>query len=221
MIHSTVLLEALPALPDLEFAASSGGAMAPGHDAFALARVVELRAGERVLDLGTGVGTIALMLAAREAVEVVGLERDRGALAAADSNARRNAARLRGAVHWLGADLRQLPWLAEGRHFDLVVMNPPYYRRGEGRVPDGASRAGARHEIHGTLSDWIRAARLSLRPGGRLACVHRPARMNDLSRCLREQEFGHMRMLEIAIASEPDMPKWIVAQAIAPIVSYE
>lgn len=184
------------ALPDLDFA--SGPGLAPGHDALLLARWVALFPAERVLDLGTGQGIIALMLAAREKVWVTGLEREAEVLAVARRNEARNRKLLKGAVCWVRGDLRHLPWGSgkrgiEGRPFDLVVLNPPYREAQSGRLPKDAARASARFEMHGSLRDWVAAAAVSVRPGGRIACVHLPEREEEVRAALRQAGFGAVR----------------------------
>ena len=189
-------IRALPALSDLDFA--SGPGLAPGHDALLLARWVALRPGERVLDLGTGQGIIALMLAARERVCVVGLEREAEVLAVARRNEARNRTLLKGAVCWVRGDLRHLPWGSgkrdiEGRPFDLVVLNPPYRVARSGRLPEDGARAAARFELHGSLGDWVAASAASLRPGGRVAGVHLPEREEEVCAALRQAGFDAVR----------------------------
>ena len=74
----------------------------------------------RVADLGTGSGAIALALKHRYPdASVCAVERSAPALEVA----RANAARLALAVEWLQGDWWQP---LDGRHFELVVSNPPY-----------------------------------------------------------------------------------------------
>ena len=141
----------------------------------------------RVLDLGSGQGAMALMIAAMADVHVVGLERNARALATAQENQLLNADGLQGKVAWIRADLRALPWVSG--QFDMVVMNPPYYRVGEGRLSPDAERAEARHEVHGTLRDWILAARSSLRRGGVCWCLQTRERAGETIRELETHGF--------------------------------
>lgn len=80
---------------------------------------------ERVVDLGTGCGAIALALKhARPKAQVVGVE----ASAAALEVARRNAARLGLEVEW-----RHGRWCQPlgSERYDLIVANPPYVAEGD------------------------------------------------------------------------------------------
>lgn len=87
----------------------------------------------RVVDLGTGSGAIALALASeRPGWQVIGCDRELGALAVA----RRNAQRLR-----LPLSLVQGDWMTafEGP-FDLIVANPPYVAAGDPHLQRGDLR---------------------------------------------------------------------------------
>lgn len=137
----------------------------------------------RVLDLGTGCGIVALTVALFDpGVRVVGVEVQPSLAALARANVVANA--MEGRIEVIEADAREVgrwssrarsagrldgapPWLdvvAPG--FDLVLMNPPFFPPGSGlRNPDG-ERAAARHQLHGTLAQLLRSARLMTRPSG-------------------------------------------------------
>jgi 23S rRNA (uracil1939-C5)-methyltransferase len=91
-----------------------------------IARTLELldvRAGERVLDLFCGLGNFTLPLA-RVAAEVVGVEGDAGLVARARENAARNGL---GNAAFHAADLTQdqrgTAWMRQG--FDRLLLDPP------------------------------------------------------------------------------------------------
>ena len=60
--------------------------------------------------------------------------------------------------------------------FDVVICNPPYRRPNSGRLSPSSEKQIARHEMKGTLDDFIRAAAFLLTMKGRFACVHLASR---------------------------------------------
>lgn len=93
--------------------------MGPGATTQELARVIDEHPGPRVLDVGCGAGSLALVAAARGATEVVGV--DLHPRAAAYS-------RLNAALNELSIELHtgDLTAPVKGRRFDLVVAQPPF-----------------------------------------------------------------------------------------------
>lgn len=96
--------------------ATADGVYPPSEDTYLLLKAVQVRPGERVLDVGTGTGLLALH-AARTA-EVVATDVNPAAARLARTNARRNRLPLAVVVCDLLSGLRGT--------FDVVAFNPPY-----------------------------------------------------------------------------------------------
>lgn len=147
-------------------------------DSLLLSKFVRLRGASRVADLGSGCGTLGLLLCSRyPACTVTGLELQPGAHAAALVNIRRN--QLAPRMQSLLGDLRQIRKLLPAGSFDCVVSNPPYF------PVSGAPAAGrgallACREDCCPLEAIFRAAAWLLRYGGDFYLVHRPERLTDL-----------------------------------------
>lgn len=95
-----------------------------------LVRWMSLGEGSRVLDVCTGTGDLALALANRPAVEVVGIDLSEGMLAVAAEKSRN---RIAGHVRFVHGNALDLPF--PDAHFDAVTVafglrNLPDYRRG-------------------------------------------------------------------------------------------
>ncbi|MEO6172166.1 MAG: peptide chain release factor N(5)-glutamine methyltransferase [Arenimonas sp.] len=88
----------------------------------------------RVLDLGTGSGAIALAIASEcKTAEVFALDKSFGAIEVARDNARKNN---------LQVSFIQSDWFAavEGQRFDLIVSNPPYIEESDPHLTQGDLR---------------------------------------------------------------------------------
>lgn len=148
-------------------------------DPFLLAGFCAPRRGERILDLGTGVGVIGLLVVWRNpTVRVTGIELDPGLARFAARNARDNA--LSGRFSVIRGDLRAAPRFLPPEHFHRVVANPPFRRLGSGATPPNRTRAGARHELTFTLADLAGTAAALLRYGGTLDLIHLAERLAEL-----------------------------------------
>lgn len=141
-----------------------------GVDPVLLAASVPARAGQSVLDLGCGVGAVALCLGARvPGLTLTGVERQPDYAALAQRNG----------LDVVTADLAALPEPIRQQSFDHVVANPPYFDRGRGHAATDAGREGAL-AIDTPLSDWIDVAARRLRPKGYLHMIHRAERLPDI-----------------------------------------
>jgi tRNA1(Val) A37 N6-methylase TrmN6 len=147
-----------------------------GHDGILLAAATPAHDGDRVADLGAGVGAAGLALASRvPGARVTLVEIDARLAALARENAARNG--LAGRVDAVTLDVAALPadfvsaGLADGS-CDIVLMNPPFHDQALPASPD-PGRRGA-HSLTATdLADWVAAAQRLLRPGGILTLIFR------------------------------------------------
>lgn len=154
-------------------------------DAVLLAEFVSTRAGDLVVDLGTGCGIIPLVLLLNQSARhAVGLEIQPELARQALRNARLNGLEHRMIV--IQGDLRHPPLAPFSA--DVVVCNPPYRQVTSGRVNPDPQRAIARHELLASLDDILGAARNLLKAGGRLAVIYAAVRLVDL--LIRMRGFG-------------------------------
>jgi tRNA1Val (adenine37-N6)-methyltransferase len=154
-------------------------------DPFLLADFCQPRRGERILDLGAGVGVIGLLLARRHStVHVTGIEREADLARCAAENARANS--LEGRCRVIRGDVRDAPRFLPAEHFHRVVANPPFRRPGSGAAPPDPGRARARQELTFSLADLARTASALLRYGGSLCTIHLAERLPELWRTLDE-----------------------------------
>lgn len=163
------------------------------------ARSVALDRPANVVDLGTGCGVVALLLAAWRPNATVKAVELQPAMA---SLARRNAQLNHVPVEVIESDWRSLP---AGVQADLVVSNPPYFPPARGRPPSDAGRAAARFESNGDVGSLAQSAAKLLAPGGSVRLVHAASRTADVLDAFRAVKlaptvlrFVHPRLSEPA-----------------------
>jgi tRNA1Val (adenine37-N6)-methyltransferase len=147
-------------------------------DAVLLATFAET-ARERTLDLGTGVGVVALQLLHEQKSErIVGLEVQPSLSKLAAANVVLNDAEEN--IQIITGDLRDSALMKSLGKFDRVVMNPPYWPAKAGRLPPNEEKAIAKHKLLGGLEEWVKAASNALQPTGILEIVYPSERLADL-----------------------------------------
>ena len=144
-------------------------------DSMVLADFVRLGRNASVLDLGSGCGTLGLLLCSRdEQCRVTGIELDKTAHEAALDNIHRN--HLTDRMESICADLRSAQQQIPPGSFSACVSNPPYF-------PGGASSTSfpiARQEARCTLDDLFRSAAWAVKYGGDFFLVHKPERLAEI-----------------------------------------
>lgn len=115
------------------------------------------------LDLGTGIGTVGLLVAwgLDPSAHLTAIEAQTLSHRLLLANIEHNGLSAR--VRPLLGDLRDLA-LAE--RFPLITASPPYFPTSAGIVPKDSQKAHARFELRGDVSDYARAAQRHLAPGG-------------------------------------------------------
>lgn len=148
-----------------------------GLDAALLAAAVRVLPGQRVLDLGCGVGGALLPLAYRNPWAVcVGVERDPATADLARRNVSDNGWADR--VEIVTAAIIDPAVRAFGL-FDAVILNPPFFDDASAMRAPHPARAGAYMADDG-LGVWLDVAQRRLRAKGWLAIVHRADRLGDI-----------------------------------------
>jgi tRNA1(Val) A37 N6-methylase TrmN6 len=151
-----------------------------GLDAVMLAASVPAKSGQGCLELGSGVGTVSLCLAARvPGIVVTGVEQDAELARLAADNAATNGADAR----FVAADIFALPPELK-RDFDHVFCNPPFH--GEGQASPDAARAAALMD-GGTLRDWLKVGLQRTVSGGFFTAILRADRLNEALAVLPER----------------------------------
>ena len=148
-------------------------------DAIVLASHAEVRAGERMLDLGTGCGIIPLILAYRHPdISVYGVEIQDDLAKLAVANVKKN--KMQDRITLICRDMRELKPDLIGGPVDAIVCNPPYRKPNAGRLNPDPQRAVARHELKVSLTDVLQTVRCMLRTAGRFVTIYTAERTAEL-----------------------------------------
>jgi tRNA1(Val) A37 N6-methylase TrmN6 len=148
-----------------------------GHDAILLAAATGARNGDRVVDLGAGVGAAGLALAVRvSGASVTLVEVDLELAAIAAENIERNgvADRARAVVLDVAAPAEAFAAAGLGPGgADHVLMNPPFNDPSRQRVSPDQDRSLAHAAPEASLADWVAAAAWLVHSAGMLTMIWR------------------------------------------------
>jgi tRNA1(Val) A37 N6-methylase TrmN6 len=169
-----------------------------GHDAILLAAATEARAGDRVVDLGAGIGAAGLALARRVAgisLSLVEIDPELAELARANA-----------AANGIAAEAIVLDVTADAQAFavhglapdsaDHVLMNPPFNDPARHRGSPDQARHIAHVATDETLDAWVHAARRILRSNGVLTLIWRADGLAEVLAAL-SRGFGSLSILPV------------------------
>jgi tRNA1Val (adenine37-N6)-methyltransferase len=165
-------------------------------DPLLLAHFMTCRRGEKIADLGSGNGVIALILAyLHSSLSITGVEIQSDMVDRARRNIRMNGLQKRVKINQ--ADVRHIEEILSPESVAAVACNPPYRRAASGRISPNAERKIARHEITATLGDFLRAGAYLLPARGRMALVYPVLRQVDLLESMRDANLEPKRLQNV------------------------
>jgi len=138
----------------------------------------------RVLDLGSGIGSVGMMAAWRlTGARFVTVEAQAESVRLARKSAAYNG--LLGRYDIRHADFREPHALAADERFDLILASPPYFPVGAGIEGEHPQKVACRFELRGDITEYARVAAEHLEPGGFFACVYPEERREWLESAVR------------------------------------
>lgn len=160
------------------------------------------------LDVGTGTGLIALMLAQRGVRSICGVEIDKEAAAEAAVNIRNSP--WQGLITIERADISEVR-IPDGS-LDLIVSNPPFFSSTL-KSPDTA-RATARHETFLNYDSLISLASKALNANGRLAFISPADREADIifSCTMHKMSIARKTFVKASPASPAKRILWVMSR---------
>ncbi|MCB1591230.1 MAG: methyltransferase [Alphaproteobacteria bacterium] len=160
-------------------------------DSVMLAAACTVKSGQSVLDLGCGVGSAGLCVAARvPGIVLSGIDIQADHVALAEKNAALNGV----AANFTCADIRNY----EGAPQDHVITNPPYAEAGKHMPSPSSSKALARGHIEEDLnvSDWVEAGLRNVKNGGSLTLIHMAGETHTIIQALGKR-FGAVEIIPL------------------------
>jgi tRNA1Val (adenine37-N6)-methyltransferase len=162
-------------------------------DAYLLAHFVRLKKNERVLDMGTGSGIISMIVAHRWSCgKVIGIDIEEEMVDMAQRSVVLN--NLCNRVEIRQGNIRAIETLFDPQSLDVVIFNPPYRKLKTGRTNPDYQKSVARHEIKGSLSDFLAASGYVLKMSGRAYIIYPASRMVELMFRMRDSCVEPKRM---------------------------
>ncbi len=136
-----------------------------GTDGVLLGARADVSGVRNILDIGTGTGLIALMLAQRSDAEITAIEPDRQSFEQARMNVRQS--RWAERIIVINSDLQN--YEPGETRFDLIVTNPPFFT-GSLKNPDNV-KAAARHDIYLNYNDLLNGVLRLIGEKGRFVII--------------------------------------------------
>lgn len=142
-------------------------AMKVGTDGVLLGVWADAAMGGRILDIGTGTGLIAIMLAQRSTDAIIdAVEIDAEAYEQALGNMENSPWTDR--LHVIHDSIQNYSKTAQA-HYDLIVSNPPFFSGGT--FSDRQDRTSVRHTVKLPHGDLLQAGRKLLNPQGKFCVI--------------------------------------------------
>ena len=136
-----------------------------GTDGVLLGACANVEGVRTILDIGTGTGLIALMLAQRSSAEIFAIEPDHDSFIQASENIAASPRRRQVRIF----KCRLQDYFPHVLKFELIVSNPPYFI--DSLINPDNQSAAARHNISLTQDDLLEGVVRLLDPAGRLEVI--------------------------------------------------
>lgn len=158
----------------------------------------------RVLDLGSGIGSVGMIAAWRlPGASFVTIEAQDESVRLARKSAEYNGLSARYDIRH--GDFRDAALLGADERFDLVLGSPPYFPLGTGNEGDHPQKVQCRFEVRGDIADYTRVAIDHLAAGGLFACVFPSIQLERVERAAVEADALIIRRRPV-IFREGDAP---------------
>lgn len=176
-----------------------------GLDSVLLAASVNAQSGEKVLEIGAGVGTVLFCLMNRiSGLEATGIEIMEEYHTLSLINAKRNKIN----ANLILGDFFTYENLKK-KNFDQIFFNPPYYPVSNYKISDNKLLDIANIEYPGILKRMLNFSLKRCKPYGYITLIHRPARISDILSILKNGA-GDIKILPIVSSNSKSASRIII-----------
>lgn len=177
-------------------------------DSVILANSVNVKRTDRVVDLGTGSGIIATVIAGKfRPAKVIGVELQRKLADMAERSVKLN--RLDDVITIVNAPAQGVEKLI-GDGFDVVVSNPPYEISKNDVKSEATEKDICKKEIFLTAQETVQAAARLLKYGGLFYMINRITRLTDVICAMRENGIEPKKLTLLQPKPSKDIDTFIV-----------
>jgi tRNA1Val (adenine37-N6)-methyltransferase len=143
-----------------------------GTDGVLLGAWADVSSAQKILDIGTGTGVIALILAQRSSAQIDAMDMDASSCALAEENVKNSI--FAGRIKVIQKSLKQFAKEQESR-YDLIISNPPFFFNSLKSPSEMKNRI--RHSDFSEMSSGslIESAKKLLNPEGKFCLILPPA----------------------------------------------
>jgi tRNA1Val (adenine37-N6)-methyltransferase len=167
-------------------------AMKVGTDGVLLGAWASVAGAEKILDVGTGTGVIALMMAQRSLAEITGIEIEKMAAEEAMENVQNSLWSNRIKIQNISF---QEFVKTTNEKFDLIVSNPPFFSNSQKSKCEHLAMAKHNHLL--SLPELVQKSFKLMSPNGKLAVILPVSEAEKIIRITEKEGLYNHRMTEV------------------------
>lgn len=159
---------------------------------------------KKILDIGTGCGIIAMILANRSKAEIIGIELQEKMCEIAKRNIINN--NFSNKIQILNDDIKNYKKIFKKDEFDLIVTNPPYFEfKGDlNQINDLSQLARARHNVDLSLEEIVMCSSYLLKNSGYFNIVFRSERLIEILEIVKKYQLEPKRIKNVYTKNNTD-----------------
>jgi tRNA1(Val) A37 N6-methylase TrmN6 len=147
-------------------------------DPVLLAHFANVRPYQKILDVGCGVGTVSLILKAKEKLaKITAIDIDDKMCYACRRNSQINSLDIE--IKNIGIENIRKDASLQNKLFDYVVTNPPFFKPQSSKISESEAKRLSNFETV-SLEDWVKSCIKKLKNKGTFLIIHRASRIDDI-----------------------------------------